>query len=65
MTNYPLLDDVDLNDVQKDLNRLMYMLHYLDDEAFTKEEIRGACFSLVVMQNTIEKMLLEKKTGRE
>jgi len=45
MQNYPTFADVDLNDVQKDLNTVMYMLHHLNEEQFTKEEIRDVCFS--------------------
>ncbi len=40
MEQYPLFDDVDINDIYKDLNKALYMLHYLDQEVFSKEEIQ-------------------------
>jgi hypothetical protein len=54
------LKDVDMNEVYKDLNKVMYMLHHLDGEAFTKEEIRNVAFSLNVMVNSIEEMMKGK-----
>lgn len=56
MKLYPTFSDVSLSDTSKDLNTIIYMLHHLDEELFSKEEIKEVCFSLKVALNTLEKM---------
>lgn len=56
MKPYPTFSDVNINDTYKDLNTIIYMLHHLDEELFSKEEIKEVCFSLKVALNTLEKM---------
>lgn len=55
------LENIDIKDVYKDLHSAIYMLHHLDGEAFSKEEIRNVAFSLKVTANSIEKMIDGKK----
>ncbi|MCW3103390.1 MAG: hypothetical protein JWO09_1830 [Bacteroidetes bacterium] len=61
MNPYPTFSDVDLNDLSKDLHNIMYMLHHVNEDVFSKEEIKDACFSVKVALNSIEKMKEEKK----
>jgi hypothetical protein len=34
----------------------MYMLHHVNEDVFSKEEIHEACFSVKVALNSIEKL---------
>jgi hypothetical protein len=61
MNPYPTFSDVDLNDLSKDLHNIMYMLHHVSEDVFSKEEIKDACFSVKVALNSIEKMKEKKK----
>jgi|GEM_PF-3050651 len=61
MNPYPTFSDVDLNDLSKDLHNIMYMLHHVNEDVFSKEEIKDACFSVKVALNSIEKMKEKKK----
>lgn len=54
--------DVDVTELSNDLNSAIYMLHYVDDEIFSKEEVQNVSFSLRVMINSI-KMLMEGEEG--
>ncbi len=57
MEQYPIFDDVDINDIYKDLNKALYMLHYLDQEIFSKEEIQDVAFAIKVSINTLDKKI--------
>jgi hypothetical protein len=57
MELYPVFTDVDIDEVYRDLNRVIYMLHYVDEEIFSKKEIREVCFSLQVAINTLDQKL--------
>ena len=54
MKSYPTFSDVDLSDLSKDLNNAIYMLHYVDENIFSKEDVKEACFSVKVALNSIE-----------
>lgn len=58
--NYPLIEDVNLNELHNDLNQAMYMLHHVDEDIFSREEIRAVCFSLKVIMNSVDKMKKKK-----
>ena len=45
MELYPVFTDVDMDEVHRDLNKVIYMLHYVDEEVFSKKEIRGLFFN--------------------
>jgi hypothetical protein len=57
MDHYPNYIDVDMQDIYKDIQQAIYMLHYLSEDAFSKKEIREVCFSLKITLNTLEKMM--------
>jgi hypothetical protein len=59
MELYPVFNDVDINDIHKDLNKAIYMLHYVDEEIFSRKEIQAICFSIKVAINTLEQKLKE------
>lgn len=61
MNLYPTFSDVDLNDLSKDLNNVIYMLHHVNEDVFSKEEIKDACFSVKVALNSIERLKEKKK----
>ncbi len=62
MELYPIFTDVDIDEVHRDLNKVIYMLHYVDEETFSKKEIREVCFSIQVAINTLNKRLVEEKS---
>jgi hypothetical protein len=59
MELYPVFNDVDIHDIHKDLNEAIYMLHYVDEEIFSRKEIQAICFSIKVAINTLEQKLKE------
>lgn len=61
MELYPVFTDVDIDEVHKDLNKVIYMLHYVDEEIFSKKEIREVCFSIQVAINTLDQKLRNAK----
>jgi hypothetical protein len=34
--------------INKDFNEAIYMLHYVDEELFSKKEVQAICFSIKV-----------------
>ena len=61
MECYPSFIDVDIDDVYKDVNKAIYVLHYVNEELFSKKEIQDICFSLKITLNTLEKMIESKE----
>ncbi|MCW3104981.1 MAG: hypothetical protein JWO09_3421 [Bacteroidetes bacterium] len=59
MAEYPVFDDVDLKDLYKDLNKAMYMLHHVDEEVFSKEEIKEVAFAIKITLNSLEKRIFK------
>ena len=57
MDYYPSYTEIELNEVYKDINQAIYMLHYVNEEAFSKKEIREVCFSLKITLITLERMM--------
>ena len=57
MELYAVFTDVDIDEVHRDLHKVIYMLHYVDEEIFSKNEIREVCFSVHVAINTLDQKL--------
>jgi len=57
MAEYPTFEDIDLKDLYKDLNKAIYILHHVDEEVFSKEEIKEVAFAIKTTLNTLEKRI--------
>ena len=53
MDNNKIIIDLEKEDVQQDLEKAIYMLHFLE-EGFSKEEIKEVCFTLKHIVNNLK-----------
>ena len=63
MEIYPAFDDVNIQDVYRDLNSAIYMLHHIEDEVFSKREIQNVCFAIKIALNTLDKKIESNSKG--